>query len=73
MKISYDLEVDALYIRLLDADAEVTTQRVSDEVAIDYAPDGRIVSIEVVDASLSGFAPLGERTVTLQNLTSVTP
>ena len=45
MKVTYDPEVDALYIRLRDEPAEVTTQRLSEEVAINYAPDGRIVAL----------------------------
>ncbi|MBN2470286.1 MAG: DUF2283 domain-containing protein, partial [Anaerolineae bacterium] len=51
MKITYDPEVDALYIRLRDEPVEVTTQRLSEEVAINYGPDGRVVGIEVLDAS----------------------
>jgi uncharacterized protein YuzE len=51
MRISYDSDVDALYIRLIDETIEVTTRQVSDDVAIDYAPDGAVVGIEVLDAS----------------------
>jgi len=51
MKITYDPEVDALYIRLIDEDVEVTTQRLSQRVALDIAPDGRVVGLEVLDAS----------------------
>lgn len=51
MKVTYDPEVDALYIRLSDEPVEVTTQRLSEEVAINDAPDGRIVGIEILDAS----------------------
>jgi uncharacterized protein YuzE len=47
MKVTYDPEVDALYIRLSDEPVEVTTQRLSEEVAINDAPDGRIVGIEI--------------------------
>jgi len=72
MKISYDPQVDALYIRLLDGTFETTTQRLSEEVAVNYAPDGRIVGIEVLDASEYVFHPAYERKITLQNLTPVT-
>jgi uncharacterized protein YuzE len=71
MQITYDPEVDALYIRLIEGPQEVTTQRLSEEVAVNYAPDGRIVGIEVLDASLSVF-PTGDRTVTIRNLTPAT-
>lgn len=71
MKVIYDPEVDALYIRLSDEPAEVTTQRLSEEVAINYAPDGRIVGIEILDASEYVFRLGAERKVALQNLTPV--
>lgn len=72
MKITYDPQVDALYIRFLDEPIQVTTQRLSDEVAINYAPDGRVVGIEVLDASDYAFRPEGEHKVVLSNLTAVT-
>jgi uncharacterized protein YuzE len=71
MKITYDPEVDALYIRLLDEPVEVTTQRLSEEVAINYGPDGRVVGIEVLDASEYVFAKGGDPVVILQQLTAV--
>lgn len=71
MKITYDPEVDALYIRLVEGPQEVTTHRLSEEVAINYAPDGRVVGIEVLDASSSVF-PTRDRTITLRNLIPVT-
>lgn len=40
MKITYDAEVDALYIRFIEA--TVTTQHVAEGVALDYTADGRI-------------------------------
>ena len=68
MRVIYDTEVDALYIRLSDEPAEVTTQRLSEEVAINYAPNGRIVGIEILDASeyISGLKT--ERKIALENL-----
>jgi len=68
MKVTYDPEVDALYIRLRDEPAEVTTQRLSEEVAINYAPDGRIVGIEILDASEYIFGLKTERKIALENL-----
>ncbi|MGH2353052.1 MAG: DUF2283 domain-containing protein [Chloroflexota bacterium] len=68
MKISYDNEVDALYIRFRDEPVQVTTQRLSEDVAVNYAPDGRIVGIEILDASEYVFRPGDERKVTLHNL-----
>lgn len=48
MRITYDSEVDALYIRFLEA--TVTTQHVAEGIAVDYAADGRIAGIEILDA-----------------------
>lgn len=51
MKISYDPRVDAAYIRLKEGKFEVTTHRLTEEIAINYAPDGSVVGIEILDAS----------------------
>lgn len=72
MKITYDPDVDALYIRFLEGQVEVTTRRLSEDVAIDYAPDGEVVGIEMLDASEHVFRSASDRTVTVQNLTPVT-
>jgi len=51
MKITYDPQVDAAYIRLRPGTFEVTTHRLTEDVAVNYAPDGSVVGIEVLDAS----------------------
>ncbi len=71
MKVTYDPQVDALYIRFLDEPIPVTTQRLSEDVAINYAPDGRIVGIEVLDASEYAFRPGAEGKIMVHNLTVV--
>jgi uncharacterized protein YuzE len=48
MTITYDSEVDALYIRFLEA--TVTTEHVAEGIAVDYASDGRMAGIEILDA-----------------------
>ena len=48
MTISYDSEVDALYIRFLDT--TVTSEFVAEGIAVDYAADGRMAGIEILDA-----------------------
>ena len=48
MTISYDSEVDALYIRFLET--TVTSEHVAEGVAVDYAADGRMAGIEILDA-----------------------
>ena len=73
MKIAYDSQVDALYIRFVDEPIQVTTQRLSEDIAVNYAPDGRIVGIEVLDASEYAFRPGSEGQVELDNLTVLAP
>lgn len=50
MKISYDPEVDALYIRLLEGNYECRTIRLNDEVALNIGPGEVLVGIEILDA-----------------------
>lgn len=51
MKITYDRDADALYIRLLDGEHECRVVRLSDDVALDFAAGERLVGIEVLGAS----------------------
>lgn len=51
MKLSYDPEVDAAYLRLREGKFEVTTHQLSEDVAINFAPDGKVVGIEFLSAS----------------------
>jgi uncharacterized protein YuzE len=48
MKITYDREVDALYIRFKEA--TVTTKHLAEGIAADYDADGRLAGIEILDA-----------------------
>ena len=48
MKITYDPEVDALYIRLKET--TVTTKHLAEGIAADYDSAGRLAGIEVLDA-----------------------
>lgn len=48
MRITYDAEVDALYIRFIET--TVTTEHVAEGIALDYAEEGRLAGIEVLDA-----------------------
>lgn len=50
MKISYDKEVDAPYIRILDETPEAAII-VAEGIHIDLTKDKRIVGIEILDAS----------------------
>ncbi|MBI4302102.1 MAG: DUF2283 domain-containing protein [Chloroflexi bacterium] len=51
MKIQYDREVDAAYIYLKERPAQVTTVRLSEDVAVDFGPGEEVVGIEILDAS----------------------
>ena len=50
MKTLYDAEADALYVRFSEAHV-VESEEVSDSVVLDFDGEGRIVAIEVLDAS----------------------
>lgn len=50
MKISYDPEVDALYIRLIEGKHECRTVRLSEEVALNIGADEKLIGIEILDA-----------------------
>ncbi len=51
MKISYDPKVDALYVRFTDhRPVQVTTHRLSEDIAVNYSPKGDVVGIEILSA-----------------------
>jgi uncharacterized protein YuzE len=66
MRITYDSEVDALYIRFIET--TVTTQEVAEGIAVDYAADGRIAGIEILDARQRFGAPEVFRRVILEDI-----
>ena len=49
MKITYDAEVDALYIRFREA--TVTTKHIGEGLAADYDAEGHLAGIEILDAA----------------------
>ncbi|NJL47727.1 MAG: DUF2283 domain-containing protein [Leptolyngbyaceae cyanobacterium SM2_5_2] len=68
MKISYDLDIDALYIRLLEGQYECRTVQLTEEIALNLAADERLVGIEVLDAKETlGSGKVPE--IVLENLT----
>lgn len=48
MKITYDPEVDVLYIRFHET--TVTTKHLAEGLSADYDADGRLAGIEILDA-----------------------
>ena len=51
MNIQYNNKTDLLYIRIDETHQEVTNKRVSDDVIMDIGKDGKIIGIEILDAS----------------------
>ena len=52
MKISYDTEADALYIEFHALEPGTADNRqLSEEIIANYAPDGQLAGIEILDAS----------------------
>lgn len=50
MKISYDSNVDALYVKFIEKPVQVLTHRLTEDIAVNYGPDGDVVGIEVLSA-----------------------
>lgn len=71
MRITYDAEIDALYIGFRDT--TVTTKELGDGIAVDLDSEGRLVGIEILDAT----ERLGDtdtfRQITLENIALVRP
>jgi len=51
MKISYDSEIDALYIRLVEGKHQCRTLQSTDEIALNIGESELLVVIEVLDAT----------------------
>lgn len=50
MQISYDNEADAVYIRLVSEPRECRNVCLTDEITLDFGPDGELAGIEIIDA-----------------------
>lgn len=50
MKSRYDAETDALYVRFADAQV-IESEEVRPGIVLDYDADGRVVAVEIIDAS----------------------
>ena len=67
MKISYDLETDSLYIRLLEGQYECRTLRLNEDVALNIGPGETLVGIEILDAQ-QVFGKEGMPLICLENI-----
>ena len=66
MKITYDQEVDALYIRFKET--TVTTKHLAEGIAADYDAEGRLSGIEILDAMKRLGDPAIFRQVVLEDV-----
>ncbi len=69
MKISYDPQIDALYIRFVDGPVPSRVFHLNEQVSVNMGPKEQVVGIEILDASevLEGVK---ERKIQLENLTA---
>lgn len=51
MKIAYDRDVDAAYIYLKERPGQVTTVRLTEDIAVDFGAGEEVVGIEILAAS----------------------
>jgi uncharacterized protein YuzE len=66
MKIEYDREVDALYIRVQEK--QVTrTQEVTEGVNLDFDEEGKLIGLEILDAT-ERYAPSDIFNLSTENL-----
>lgn len=66
MRITYDPEVDALYIRF--EEGTVTTTHLTEGISADYDEKGRLAGIEILDAVKRFGDPTTLRRVTLEEI-----
>lgn len=68
MKISYDPSVDAAYISFQEGRPQVSTIRLTEDIAVDFGPNEEIFGIEILSASQHlGFKP-NDASVKLENI-----
>lgn len=69
MRITYDPDHDVMYIKFLD-EKIVESVEIEEGVIIDYSENGKIVGIEIINASARvGSNPLSEISIRLQEAT----
>lgn len=68
MKIKYDPEVDAAYFSFKKGPTEVTTIRITEDIAVDLGPHEEIVGIEILDASEHFGFQKGKPEIELENI-----
>jgi len=71
MRITYDQEVDALYIRFKET--TVTTKHLAEGIAADYDTDGYLAGIEILDAMKRLGDPTVFKQIVLEDVALGTP
>lgn len=51
MKLTYDPRYNVAYIRFHEKREDVESLRISDELVVDVAPDGKVYGIELLNAN----------------------
>ena len=51
MIVNYDSKTDLLYLRLDQGSHQVTNKKITDDIVLDMDEDGKIIGIEIMDAS----------------------
>ncbi len=70
MKIKYDPEVDAAYISFKKGPTQVSTIRLTEDIAVDFGEHEEIIGIEILDASEHLNLSRSEPSIKLENLRS---
>ena len=67
MQVTYNSTTDLLYIRMDPETHQLTNKKISEEIVLDIGEDGKIVGIEILDASkllnLSSVLPISIKQV----------
>ncbi len=71
MRITYDRDSDAAYLRFIDGEFEYRTVRLNESVAVNIGPGERVVGIEVLDASQNLELLRDAPSIRLENLQAV--
>ncbi|MCX6146610.1 MAG: DUF2283 domain-containing protein [Candidatus Kapabacteria bacterium] len=50
MKITYDKEVDAVYIKLVEGEHQCRTLQLNDDIALNIGKGEKLIGIEILDA-----------------------
>jgi uncharacterized protein YuzE len=72
MKITYDKSVDAMYIKFNEKLAYKSSKKISEDVLIDYAKDGKVVGVEILAASKNTLVSLQKPTIPIEFSSAIT-